>query len=194
MESIISFIKGMEPQVDAAFIALIGVVISIIISATVSLIVSRRSSYIMAVTAERSKWIDKLRENIADLLGNLGAIRTLEQTGRGERHEKLEKLDRLIALITMQLNPKGTVDQNIIGLLALFPKWVEDQSADYRGLEKAFVFHSQFLLKEEWETVKFEAMGCLSKPQWYWKPWTRKEDYRKFCELPEALLNKIQRP
>jgi len=190
MEGIKSLITGMEPGVGAAVIAFIGVIISIIISAIISLVVSRRSSYIIAVTAERSKWIDKLRENIADLLGTCGAVHNTgdDRTSDAARARR-EKLDRLIALITMQLNPKGSVERNMVGLLVLFPKRAEDPKEDYRGLEKAFVRHSQFLLKDEWERVKFEAMGCLSKPRWYWKECTRKKDYQKFCKGAEALLN-----
>ena len=174
--------QGTDPQVVAAMIALIGVVVSIVVSAVISLIVARRSSYINAVTAERSKWIDKLRENIADLLGTCGALY------RGEKQDR-QKADRLIAVITMQLNPKGDIDKNIIDLLALFLEKAEKKCGNYKTMEKATVRHAQFLLKAEWKQVKLEAMGFWSKPRWYWKACTRGQHYRNFCREPERLAN-----
>jgi len=188
MQSIKSLFAGFDPGLSAAMIAFLGAVISVFVSAFISLLVSRRSAYINAVTAERSKWIDKLRENIADLFGAGGALRIIPRLSSNEARIQREKLDRLIALITMQLNPKGRIDANMITLLALFPARAEDNAADYRALEAAFVRHSQFLLKEEWETVKREAMGLLAKPWWYGKRWKRRRDYKAFCRLPASLI------
>ncbi len=179
---------SVNPTLAASFIALIGV----IISAIISIIISRRSSFITAVTAERSKWIDKLRENIAELLGTCGAMRlALPDVTSGEARGRREKADRLIALITMQLNPGNLIDANMIGLLPLFATRTESQDEDYRGLEKAFVRHAQFLLKEEWEKVKFEAMGLLSKPRWYKAYWKRKAAYEGFCTQTVSLVDRI---
>jgi hypothetical protein len=94
-----AFLIGMHPELAAALIALIGVIISAIIST----IISRRSSYITAVTTQRSIWIDKLRGNIAELLAACGAIRlALPDVNSGEARGRCEEADRLIALITMQ--------------------------------------------------------------------------------------------
>jgi hypothetical protein len=178
----------MNPTVAAAIIALIGVIISVIISITIS----RRSSYITAVTTERSKWIDKLRENIAELLGTCGAIRlALPDLNNDVARSNRQNLDRLIALITMQLNPSNPIDANMIGLLGLILQRVEHKDQNYRELERAFVRHAQFLLKEEWEKVKLEAMVCLSKPRWYNRCWKRKAAYEGFCKRTESLVDKI---
>jgi hypothetical protein len=81
----------------------------------------------------------------------------------------------------------------MIGLLGLLPERVENLGADYRSLETAFVRHAQFLFKEEWEKVKFEAMGYWSKPRWYWRKRKRKTAYERFCDRPESLVDRIPR-
>jgi hypothetical protein len=170
------------------WIALIGVLISAIIST----VISRRSSYITAVTTQRSKWIDKLRENIAELLATCGAVRmALPDLASAEALGRREKADRLIATITMQLNPENRIDANMIGLLPLFPTRAERIDQNYRELERAFVRHAQFLLKEEWEKVKYEAMGMLSKPQWYKAYRKRQAAYEHFCTLTASLVDRI---
>jgi hypothetical protein len=180
-----------DPGVIAAIIALIGV----LISAAISTSISRRASYITAVTTERSKWIDKLRENIAALLGNCGAIRaeTATTTTTQEAAAHRENTDRLIALITMQLNPGNPIDANMIGLLPLFPNSAEKDKPSYRSLEKAFVRHAQYLLKEEWEKVKDEARG-------WWAPrlcsiskrHKRETEYKAYCSKSESFVDKIK--
>ncbi len=142
--------------ITAAIFALGGV----ILSALVSLIISRSSLFIMAVTAERSKWIDKLRENIAELLGTCSAIHLTKEQNTPEVIAKKEKADRLIALITMQLNPDNEIDANMIALLRELPVSAE-KNGNYRKLEAKFIHHAQFLLKKEWEKVKTEAMGTI---------------------------------
>lgn len=173
-----------------AVIALVGV----LLSAFVANMVSKRSAYITAVTAERSKWIDKLRSNIADLLGVCGVIHTsmpLEATKKvtylnsAEYRMNTQSADRLIALIALQLNPndKSGIDQNLIKLLPGLVESSEKDDEGYRVFEQRFVRHAQFLLKEEWEKVKSEAKGTF----WAWltgsgcKRRKRAKEYRKFC-------------
>jgi len=185
MPNLWSLIVGMNSTVAAALIA--GVV-----SVVVSGAVSRRSSYIVAVTTQRSAWIDKLRGNIADLLGACAAIQLgMYDTKPEEARAQRGNVDRLIALITMQLNPDNEIDANMIGLLALFPKRAESEKEKYRELEHAFVRHAQFLLKAEWEKVKFEAMGWPSKIAWYRKRCERERNYNDFCTRTESLVDKI---
>lgn len=54
-------------------------IISVIISAVVSTIVSRRSVYINAVTAERSKWIETLRGTVSKMSAAADRVVTLRQ-------------------------------------------------------------------------------------------------------------------
>lgn len=108
------------------------------------------------------------------------------------RRDRTEiKVDRLIALITMQLNPSNPIDANMIGLLPLFATRVEREDQNYRELERAFVRHAQFLLKEEWEKVKYEAMGYPSKLLSYKASTQRRSAYIHFCSWTESLVDRI---
>jgi hypothetical protein len=57
-------------SVAAALIAFLGVALS----ALVSLAISRRTGYVSAVTVERARWINSLRENIAAYSGRVQAL------------------------------------------------------------------------------------------------------------------------
>ena len=154
-----------------AVLALVGVFVAALISAFVALSSSKRSTYIASVTIERSKWIEKLRGNIAELLSVLGAIsRDSAKSKKAQDEKHIDKAsarrteaDKLIALITLQLNPfdKSGIDQELIKLMPKLVEAAEGQSSNYRKTELQFVKHAQFLLKEEWEKVKSEAQGSM---------------------------------
>jgi hypothetical protein len=141
-----------------ACIALIGV----IVTAVISLLVARRATYLNAVTAERSKWIDKLRSNISELVAQAYTLDVLLYWG--DKYEGSKDYDvavngllHTMTLVRLQLNPGGDIDANILSLLNAIRQNVGEQ--DYGNLERLFVRHIQWLLKEEWEKVKFEARG-----------------------------------
>jgi hypothetical protein len=172
------------PVIIAAVIAFLGVVIS----ATISLSISRRASYLTSVTAERSKWIDKLRNNIADLLGLCAFMyykRTYDTSfkyGQSPDPDELrQKVETLVATIRLQLNPEGTIDQNMIEILKHIVFLAD------RGKNAGFVAqwlltrHSQWLLKEEWETVKSEAAGWWRRRGIAVKRRQRARAYGVFC-------------
>jgi hypothetical protein len=52
-------------NVDVTIIAAIIALGGVVVSSFISKLISGRTLYINAVTVERSKWIDKLRDNIA---------------------------------------------------------------------------------------------------------------------------------
>lgn len=181
---------GKNPQlvpIGSAILALTGIALAAFLSAFVAFTVSKRSAYLTSVTAERSKWIDKLRGNIAELLAVCGSINMAENDRKSDVElAKRREADRLIALITLQLNPfdKSGIDQNLIDHLPKLVQSSESKSGRYREFERQFVQHAQFLLKEEWEKVKSEAKGTT----WSWltgegrKRKKRAEEYRKFCK------------
>ncbi len=149
----------MSAEVEAAIIALFGVLISLI----VSLYVSQKAVFINSVTVERSKWIDKLRENLAEFLRTCSSILLETDKQSPEFKEKQSKADGLIALIKLQLNPNDEIDGNIIEFLGKLPEAAE-KGENYRKLENKFIGHCQFLIKEEWEKVKSEAKNNLFGP------------------------------
>src|SRR3990172_6349073 len=94
-----------------AFIALAGV----ILSALISKLISGRTLYVNAVTVERSKWIDKLRENIATCSGYLRTLSyqtevadiraTVAPISLAEQDALVKEINKLISLLSLQLNP-----------------------------------------------------------------------------------------
>jgi hypothetical protein len=176
-------------------------IVAACIAALVSLIVAaftwrtaNHTMYLNAVTAERSKWIGKLRENIAKLLGVCGAIHlALPDASSPEARALREKADRLMALIQMQLNPNNQVDANIIALLPRLVKASQNVQGDYRALEKAVIMHAQCLLKEEWEKVKLESISLppsSSKNIFLFERKLRELRYLDFCKTAESKVER----
>ncbi|WP_141135719.1 hypothetical protein [Cereibacter sphaeroides] len=162
LTELVSWMKanpGAAATVSAAIIAVCGV----IFSAFSAFVTGRRSVYISSVTAERSKWIEKLRSNIAELL-QLCAVINNDTKTRLDYDEKRNKADGLISLISLQLNPadEGGIDENLIAHLRILVKATEKSGEEFREEEEKFVRHSQFMLKEEWEKVKTEARGWIA--------------------------------
>jgi hypothetical protein len=185
------------PGVIAAAIALLGVVFAALISFSVS----RRASYLTSVTAERAKWIDKLRTNIAELAAlcviehykytQVGGDRTAYDRS-SEHAASLQRIETLAATIRLQLNPQASIDQNIIQILDHFYHFAE--RGDYRVFDAHWLIirHSQWLLKEEWETVKYEASGWIRRCLLTMNRRRRERDYRDFCSN-EGSLTEIKR-
>ena len=73
----------------------------------------------------------------------------------------IEQMNGPIVLITLQLNPKARIDKNIIRLLSMIPATAQSTSNSrlVGGLDYLLITHCQWLLKAEWEKVKFEAAG-----------------------------------
>jgi hypothetical protein len=177
--------------VAAAIVALTGVILSAFISA----LVSRRSTYISTVTTERSKWIDKLRTNISELVGATGylhykiisAMMRSGEDAKAGRDELVKRIEVLVSLVKLQLNPSGPVDSNIIKLidrLLIYAEWDDDR---YRILERGLLRHSQWLLKDEWEKVKYESRLALTRPLSWPKRWLRTRAYRRFCNAEGSI-------
>mgnify|MGYP003109929006 CR=1 FL=1 len=180
---------GAAATIGAAIIAVCGV----ILSAFSAFVTGRRSVYISSVTAERSKWIEKLRSNIAELLQVCAAINNDRQCSKSY-DDKRNKADGLIALISLQLNPadKDGIDKNLIAHLKILVEATEKPGAEFRKEEKKFVRHSQFMLKEEWEKVKTEARGWIAK---LWdnvqgKKCARKCTYKRFVREELSWVEK----
>ena len=172
----------------AAAIALVGVLFSALVSA----LVARRGTYIATVTAERSKWIDNLRRNISQALGTASYLHSMIveegiEAIEEEDNELLRNTAVLLATVRLQLNPLGEIDANIILLLRAMPAWVRNDDDAYDNFETLLIRHSQWLLKEEWEKVKYESRGMsrfLTEP---FKRYKRLRAYRQFCQNEGAL-------
>jgi hypothetical protein len=122
---------------------------------------SRRTIFINTVTAERIKWLDKLRQSLSTFCGTAHFWRFSTEPGSPEERQKIDEIDKLRHLIALQLNPQGAVDKEIkqmvgeIVSMSARPATVSD--VDYRNHLDRLTQKAQQLLKAEWDKVKDEA-------------------------------------
>ena len=192
-----SFLKISDagwPIIIAAAIALFGA----LISAIIALSISRRATYLTSVTAERSKWIDKLRANISELAGLCSYLKYKTVLAPNyfespDYDEVFRQIEKLAAMTRLQLNPNGPIDSNILEIVEDIAS-LSQQRTDYRfyAAQWLLIRHSQWLLKEEWEKVKSEAAGTGRRVAAAIKRWRRLRAYRIFC-AGDGSLTRLSR-
>lgn len=123
-----------------------------------------RTSRAAVVSANRQKWIDAIRDDVAEFISvrKLDAYRTslAHQTNRTEptHEQQMETLvikERLLARIEMRLNwtgPKAEDDHK--ALVAALHDYAENA-----GREEPVKTIASKIFKEEWERLKKEASG-----------------------------------
>jgi len=171
--------------VIVAFIAMIGALAGVV----TSYFVAGRTVYINSITAERSKWIEKLRTNIATYSGLLAELsftlleqKLLSEKGSGSASmviNVLTKINNIASVVQLQLNPWNEIDKN---LLRLIDSVVIRDGTDHLLVDRAdklLIAHSQWLLKAEWEKVKYEAHGGVYR-------WWHNDDDKKRLEKYRA--------
>lgn len=119
--------------------------------------VAKRTSFINTVTAERVKWISKVRENVATLCALCDQwIFHAAQASRPELQRQIESKKNEIRL---QLNPHDPEDQDIARLLDRLPSWSQSMTPEaYAKLQELIVKATQAMLKREWDKVKDESV------------------------------------
>jgi hypothetical protein len=121
-----------------------------------SYISSRRTSFINVVTAERIKWIQKVRSNVSELCATCD--QWIWHRTQGNQAELQERIDRLSSEIRLQLNPNDPEDGDIERYLSSLPGWTNALTPEqYRDNKERLVAATQALLKKEWDKVKDEA-------------------------------------
>ena len=179
-----------DPVEVSAVIAVCGVIVSAVLSTWVSKLVARRTNYLNVVTAERSKWIENLRSNIAKYSALAHTISYRSTTGSildltsPEMQTLLREMRDIRSYLKLQLNPHGEIDKNIIRLVDA----IYDASRQTAvGLlldtaEQLLIVHAQWLLKAEWEKVKAEA-------SWSLNCWRKAREARRLSEYKEFATN-----
>ncbi|MDQ3435255.1 MAG: hypothetical protein M3481_11350 [Actinomycetota bacterium] len=118
---------------------------------------TKRTSFINTVTAERVKWITKVRENVATLCAPCDQWiyhKTQDSTSELQKQIETKKIE-----IRLQLNPNDPEDNEITRLLDRLPSWTQSATpAEYRALQAELVQATQAMLKREWDKVKNEAV------------------------------------
>lgn len=119
---------------------------------------TRKTSYINTVTNQRVKWIEQLRQDIAEFAGLTYTWSFSQAEGKPQEFELVKDIDRLRHVIRLRLNPDGTYDRKIESLIAKIPELTHTiHQANLKAALEELIVTSQSLLKEEWEKVKREA-------------------------------------
>jgi hypothetical protein len=149
-------------------ITLLGISVSLIIglfSIYIGFKNSKKTIFINSVTASRTKWIETVRNMIAEFCSLVPLIPLDSST---EQDNKMYKLHQLMFLIKLQLNRNDTFDLEIINLVdsiysSMF-KCEEMEDSEKNGQINKLIELTQDLLKLEWEGIKEETKkGNLSK-------------------------------
>lgn len=164
--------------------------------ALASWLVAGRNVYINSITAERSKWLEKLRSSISEFQAAVNTYNlkdsllvewpertpeSIPEIPLGEMLEPLERISRLAATIQLQLNPDGVIDTNIIALVRQMSSSRHGDGKLIVRAEDLLTRHSQWLLKAEWEKVKWEAGSLVYKANHWNDERRRLQAYRIFA-------------
>lgn len=127
--------------------------------------ISRKTSFINTVTAQRVKWIEQLRLDISKFCGLTHTWCFSDLTGKPQEFEVLKNIDELRHVIRLRLNPEGTQDKKIEDFIAKIPELTGVSKREELKISlNELVESTQILLKEEWEKVKRESEeGKLKK-------------------------------
>lgn len=127
----------------------------------------KRTAFINTVTAERVKWLDKVRKNVSSLCALCDQwVFHRDQHSTPELQQQIEQLKDELRL---QLNPDDQEDQEIGRLLSDLPTWTQSITPnEYAKLRGRLVSATQMMLKREWDKVKDEAVhGDLRKKRYF---------------------------
>ncbi|MBB3186640.1 hypothetical protein [Microbacter margulisiae] len=146
-------------------ITLVGILVSLIIGLTsiyIGVQNSKKTIFINSVTTLRAKWMDTIRNAIAEYC-SLTYLITIAT--KSVQAEKLFKLQQLRYLIKLQLDKNDKIDSLIVNSVDSIYNSVLNSDFKNTTVEiDKLICLTQDLLKLEWEGVKEETKkGNLSK-------------------------------
>jgi hypothetical protein len=176
--------------------------------AIASMLIAGRKLYVTSITIERSKWIDKLRSNLAaysaEILtyGIKNSLATNIEKGRrglfrrsidasNDLTDRFHKIEELSSIIQLQLNPNNQIDRTMIFLLRHCGLFFAAELKELNRFNGLLMQHSQWLLKAEWEKVKWEAGGIFYRT-WHWRDAARRaRAYRRFLSGEGSVVELV---
>lgn len=125
--------------------------------------IAARNSRAAVVSANRQRWIDAIRDDIADIiatrkqLDNLMSAGSFEQSGvdvlNAEERQLVAKLNMLQARIDLRLNHLESDHLNLIERMVLFSR------SGLKADEECLKSISRKIFSDEWHRLKKEASG-----------------------------------
>ncbi len=146
-------------------LTLLGIGFSFIVGATgliIGLRNSKKTIFINSVTTSRLKYIQDIRNSIAEYCGLFYGYSILVKNSKEPSKEKMEilkKLDNLKYQIMLYLNPEDQLwDRKMITLIDEIRVDIENNPETKIN---ELIIITQYLLKLEWEGVKLESINGI---------------------------------
>lgn len=119
---------------------------------------SRKTSFINTVTAQRVKWLEQIRQDVAKFVGLTHHWTRDGLKGTSSEQDILREIDQLRYVIRLRLNPSDPPDKEIAELVKRIPDLTDDSERGplFTALDE-LTTATQEMLKVEWEKVKAEA-------------------------------------
>jgi hypothetical protein len=151
----------MEPK-ELVAIAGIGVTLAVsVANLAYSLWSNKRTFFINTVTASRLKWIDSLRDKVAEFIAVTTRLLSSEALFGGKDNGDLLLQRDLLHQIVLHLNPHDSEDQKLRSLIDHVRELTDQGIASKEirnGLAKLRDATGDYL-KKEWNRVKKESSG-----------------------------------
>lgn len=129
---------------------------------------ANKHAYLNTVTAERVKWLERLREDLARFVSTAHGIADKDVVCPGEPPERggeLEELKRLGLMLRLRLNPEDKYDIGVSKQIDVIYERVRDRNYDDLFSQgEVLIKASQAALKDEWEKVKHETKYGTRRP------------------------------
>ena len=155
--------KGGESRMEwKDWITLIGIILTFglgLFNLYQTIKLKRKTHFVDTITAERIKWLEKLRGDISRFSG-LTSFWTKSLKGIDDEYSRdvLKEIDILRIMIKLRLNPNGKYDKEIITLVDDIPKITDNvDMTELNNKLDELTSASQKLLKEEWDRVRKEV-------------------------------------
>jgi hypothetical protein len=143
---------------------------------------SKKTTFINSITTSRIKYIQELRNTIAELCSLVTSYKLrISKLEYADHFELLKQTNKLKYLIRLYLNPADEYWD--IQILTLTNEIVIKDDLDPKDQIEELIVVTQFLLKLEWEGVKRESeKGIISDLE-------KREMYNKYVELHKNHLS-----
>jgi hypothetical protein len=160
-------------------VMLIGITLTFIVGITNLIVIltnSNKTTFINSITTSRIKYIQELRNTIAELCSLVTSYKSrISKLDYADHFELLKQTNKLKYQIRLFLNPADEYWDNKI--LELTNQIVIKDDIDPQNKIDELIVITQFLLKLEWEGVKRESeKGIISEIE-------KREMYNKYVEL-----------
>lgn len=147
---------------------------------------TKKTTFINSITTSRIKYIQELRNTIAELCSLVTSYKSrISKLDYSDHFELLKQTNKLKYQIRLYLNPADEFWDN--KMLELTNQIVLKDDIDPQNKIDELIVITQFLLKLEWEGVKRESeKGIISELE-------KREMYMKYVELYKAHIAKSKK-